>query len=110
MSDARNAEAGPPGRRRTPLADRWALDPDVVFLNHGSFGACPRSVLDAQQALRAEMEANPVAFLARGLDERLAAARAAIGAFVGADPDDLVFVPNATAGIATVLASVGIGP
>ena len=110
MSDARGAEAGPPGRRRTPLADRWALDPDVVFLNHGSFGACPRTVLDAQQALRAEMEANPVAFLARRLEDRLAEARAAIGAFVGANPDDLAFVPNATAGIATVLASVGIGP
>jgi len=110
MSDAIDTAAGPPDRRRAPLADRWALDPDVIFLNHGSFGACPRSVMDAQQALREEMEANPVAFLARGLDERLAAARAAIGAFVGADPDDLVFVPNATAGIATVLASVGIGP
>jgi isopenicillin-N epimerase len=82
----------------------------VVFLNHGSFGACPRAVLDAQQALRAEMEANPVAFLARGLEDRLAAARAAVGAFVGADPDDLVFLPNATAGIATVLGSLRIRP
>ena len=110
MSDAIDTAAGPPDRRRAPLADRWALDPDVIFLNHGSFGACPRSVMDAQRALREEMEANPVEFLARRLDDRLAAARAASGAFVGADPDDLVFVPNATAGIATVLASVGIGP
>ena len=110
MSDTQDAAANPAGRRRSPLADRWALDPDVVFLNHGSFGACPRSVLDVQSALRAEMEANPVAFLARRLEDRLAEARAAIGAFVGADPDDLAFVPNATAGIATVLASVGIGP
>ena len=110
MSHPRDSEAGPPARRRALLADRWALDPDVVFLNHGSFGACPRTVLDAQQALRAEMEANPVAFLDRRLEDRLAAARVAIGAFVGADPDDLAFVPNATAGIATVLASVGIGP
>jgi len=82
----------------------------VIFLNHGSFGACPRAVLAAQQALRAELEANPVAFLGRQLDDRLAAARAAVGAFVGADPDDLAFVPNATAGIATVLRSLEIGP
>ena len=110
MSDARDAVQRAPVRRRPPLAARWALDPDVVFLNHGSFGACPHGVLAAQQALRAEMEANPVAFLARRLDDRLAAARAAIGAFVGAEPDDLAFVSNATAGIATVLGSFGIGP
>jgi isopenicillin-N epimerase len=95
---------------RSPLADRWALDPGVVFLNHGSFGACPRAVLAAQQGLRAELEANPVAFLGRQLDDRLAVARAVVGTFVGADPDDLVFVPNATAGIATVLRSAEIGP
>ena len=111
---ALSPRGAPAGRPRcappSPLADRWGLDPDVVFLNHGSFGACPRAVLAAQQALRAEMEANPVAFLARELENRLAAARAAVGAFVGADPDDLVFVPNATAGIATVLGSLRIGP
>ena len=95
---------------RSPLAERWALDPGMVFLNHGSFGACPRAVLAAQQALRGELEANPVAFLGRQLDDRLAAARVAVGSFVGADPDDLAFVPNATAGIATVLRSAEIGP
>ena len=100
----------PPRGPRAPLAARWDLDPAVIFLNHGSFGACPRAVLVAQQALRAEMEANPVAFLGRGLEDRLAAAREAVGAFVGADPDDLAFVPNATAGIATVLGSLDIRP
>jgi isopenicillin-N epimerase len=106
--DAGGAPRRPPATPHLPLpprpslADRWALDPGIVFLNHGSFGACPRAVLAAQQALRAELEANPVAFLGRQLDDRLAAARVAIGAFVGADPDDLAFVPNATAGIATV--------
>lgn len=111
---AGSSRAGPaprlPRPPRSPLAGRWVLDPDIVFLNHGSFGACPRAVLAAQQALRVEMEANPVAFLARGLDDRLAAARAAVGAFVGADPDDLVFVPNATAGIASVLGSLALAP
>jgi len=95
---------------RAPLAERWALDPDLVFLNHGSFGACPRGVLAAKQDLRAAMESNPVAFLARGLEDWLAAARAAVGAFVGADPDDLAFVPNATFGIATALNALRLGP
>jgi isopenicillin-N epimerase len=86
----------------------WALDPTVTFLNHGSFGACPRAVLELQGRLRAELEAQPVRFLSRELEDRLDAARAALGAFVGADPDDLAFVPNATAGVNTVLRSLAI--
>src|SRR6266511_3540575 len=73
-------------------ADLWPLDPGVAFLNHGSFGACPTEVLRHQAALRAEMEAEPVRFLSRELDDRLDAARRALAAFVGADPDDLDFV------------------
>src|SRR5688572_12256098 len=84
----------------------WALDPTVTFLNHGSFGACPRAVLELQTRLRAELEAQPVRFLSRELEGRLDAARAALGAFVGADPDDLAFVPNATTGVNTVLRSL----
>jgi isopenicillin-N epimerase len=87
------------------LAALWPLDRDVLFLNHGSFGACPSEVLRHQAALRAEMEAEPVRFLSRELDDRLDAARAALGAFVGADPDDLAFVTNATSGINAVLRS-----
>ena len=87
------------------LAALWPLDRDVVFLNHGSFGACPTAVLRHQAALRAEMEAEPVRFLSRELDDRLGAARAALAAFVGADPDDLAFVTNATSGVNAVLRS-----
>lgn len=87
------------------LAARWALDPGVAFLNHGSFGACPREVLEHQAALRAEMEAEPVRFLSRELDDRLDAARAALGQFLGADADDLAFVTNATSGVNAVLRS-----
>src|SRR5947207_3485434 len=89
-----------------PMARLWPLDPAVTFLNHGSFGACPRAVLDAQARWRADLEAEPVRFLHRELEGRLAAARAALGAFVGADPDDLAFVSNATPGVNTVLQSL----
>jgi isopenicillin-N epimerase len=90
----------------TDLAKLWPLDPDVIFLNHGSFGACPTEVLRHQQALRAEMEAGPVRFLSRELDDRLDVARAALATFVGADPDDLGFVVNATTGVNAVLRSL----
>ena len=81
------------------LRDEFLIDPDVVFLNHGSFGACPRDVLARCQKWQLELERQPVEFLGRRLDGLLAEARAALGTYVGADPDDLVFVPNATTGV-----------
>lgn len=83
----------------------WALDPAVDFLNHGSFGACPRAVLAAQQALRAELERQPVRFFDRTLPPRLEAARGRLAEFLGADREGLVFVPNATTGVNAALAS-----
>ena len=88
------------------LARHWGLDPAITFLNHGSFGACPRPVLDVQQAWRDQLEAEPVRFLGRELNGRLATVREALGDFVGADPDDLALVTNATGGANAVIRSV----
>jgi isopenicillin-N epimerase len=84
----------------------WPLDPDVTYLNHGALGACPWPVLNAQSEWRARMEAEPVRFMDTELEGHLDRARAALGEFLGANPDDLVFVPNATTGVNTVLRSL----
>jgi isopenicillin-N epimerase len=88
----------------------WPLDPSVAFLNHGSFGSCPTAVLQFQQALRDRMEREPVRFLVRELGPLLIQARAALAEFVGARLEDLVFVPNATSGVNTVLRSLSFEP
>ena len=91
-------------------ARHWLLDPAVDFLNHGSFGATPRPVMDAQTRWRALMEREPVRFMVEAFEPALDAARAALGAFVGADADELAFVTNATAGCNAVLRSLDFSP
>jgi isopenicillin-N epimerase len=91
-------------------AHYWPLDPRVDFLNHGSFGATPRPVLEAQQSWRLQLEHEPVRFMVERLEPALDVARAAVGEFVGADPDDLAFVTNATTGVNTVLRSLTFEP
>jgi isopenicillin-N epimerase len=88
------------------LSRHWLLDPDITFLNHGSFGACPSPVLDAQLRLREQMEREPVRFMTQEAPQLLADARENLGAFVGASPEGLAFVSNATTGLNAVLRSM----
>ena len=88
------------------LSSHWSLDPDVVFLNHGSFGACPTAVLEYQRELQQRLERQPMDFMVRELEDLLDDARASLAAFVDCAAEDLVFVPNATTGVNAVLRSL----
>src|SRR5262245_28790291 len=88
------------------LSKHWALDKETVFLNHGSFGACPIPVLQKQDAYRARMEANAMNFMLREVEDLLWASKESLAKFVGAKPEDMAFVNNATIGVNTVLNSL----
>ncbi len=81
------------------MRSEFLLDPEVVFLNHGSFGACPRPVFERYQAWQLELERQPVEFIARRQADLLDEARARLADYLGAEVSDVVFVPNATSGV-----------
>ncbi|HYC91994.1 MAG TPA: aminotransferase class V-fold PLP-dependent enzyme [Thermoanaerobaculia bacterium] len=90
------------------MKQHWTLDPGVTFLNHGSFGATPRVVLEKQNEYRAQMEREPVRFFVRELEPLLDHARRHLASFLEADPAGVAFVPNATAGVNAVLRSLDL--
>ncbi len=92
------------------LRELWTLDPAVTFLNHGSYGACPKAVLDMQAEYRARLERQPVQFLGREVEALLTEARETVGEFVGVPGRDIGFVSNATGGVNTVLRSLRFAP
>jgi isopenicillin-N epimerase len=93
-----------------PHLSSWALDRNVIQLNHGSFGATPLPVLAAQDFWRRKFEANPTGFVVNVLEPAIDSARTALAALVGAEPADLVFVTNATMGVNTVVRSIDFRP
>ncbi|WP_442484245.1 aminotransferase class V-fold PLP-dependent enzyme [Aeoliella sp. SH292] len=92
-----------------PAARHWRLDPRVTYLNHGSYGACPTAVLDAQAKWRDQMEADAVSFFARGLFDMLDRSRRALAAEFGGEAGDYVFCRNATTAVETILENVARG-
>lgn len=86
----------------------FLLDPSYAYLNHGSFGACPREVFEAYQGFQRTLETQPVRFMQRELAERLATARATLSEFVGASPDEVVFVPNPTFAVNEIAKSLDL--
>lgn len=92
------------------LADLFLVRRDIAFLNHGSYGACPRPVFETYQAWQRELENQPVEFISRRMRGLLAEARGALGDYVGTAADNLVFIPNATWGENAVARSLALQP
>jgi isopenicillin-N epimerase len=91
------------------FTDLFFLDPKITFLNHGSFGAAPKCVIKAAQDWQLQLEQQPVKYF-REAPEQLSAARKGLGAYIGSDADNLVFVPNATYGINVIVHSLKLNP
>lgn len=90
------------------MKEHFLLDPDIIFLNHGSFGATPRPVLAACQDWQERLERQPVRFFVDELLAELKHARQVLGNYLDADPDDLVYVPNATYGVNIIARSLSL--
>ena len=89
---------------------QFLLDPDVVYLNHGSFGACPAPVFAYYQSMQRELERNPMRFIAERLPELLTGARGALATYLGAQTDDVVYFVNPTSAARTAVRYLDLQP
>ncbi len=93
------------------MKSHWQLEPGFTFLNHGSFGACPTQVLEAQTEWRERLERQPLQFLVRDLPGLLDEARSVLANFIGVPcPEDIAFISNTTSGVNTILQSIAWAP
>lgn len=92
------------------LKEYFLLDPEIIFLNHGSFGATPKPVFEEYQAWQRRLERQPVLFLGREFNKLMEGARRALGEYLHADGNDLVYIPNATHGANIVARSLDLKP
>ena len=92
------------------MKDLYLLNPEITFLNHGSFGACPKPVFEEYQRWQHKLEQQPVEFMARDIYDYLKEARDSLGKFVGCSGDDLVYVTNPTTAVNTIIRSLDFGP
>src|ERR1700720_971340 len=97
-------------QRHLALRDQFLLDPDYVFLNHGSFGACPRPVFERYQAWQRELELRPIEFLGRSVRGLLAGSRGRLAEYLRVGHDDVVYVSNVTTALNIVARSLPLEP
>ncbi len=90
------------------LRSQFLLDPDIVFLNHGSFGACPKPIFEKYQEWQRVLEARPVKFQTEELFAHLETSRRALGEYINCDKDDLVYFPNPTHAVSNMIPSLNL--
>ena len=90
------------------LKNNFLLDPSITYLNHGSFGACPRPVFEAYQRYQLELEREPVNLLQRNFCEKMKTARSRLAGFLNCGTDDIAFVRNTTYGLNVVARSLSL--
>lgn len=90
------------------MKTQFLLDPTITFLNHGSFGACPRPIFEEYQRFQKELETEPVYFLIKKQKEYLQLAKNSLAKFVGCNPNDFFFTPNPTTAINTIMRSLNL--
>jgi isopenicillin-N epimerase len=88
------------------LSSQFLLDPSIIFLNHGSFGACPKPVFDQYQHWQRKLEEQPVLFLGRQYHDRIRKAIQPLAEYLGTSHNNLVFVPNSTFGVNLIARSI----
>src|SRR5947209_5782629 len=92
------------------LKDEFLLDPNIIYLNHGSFGASPRPVFEVYQQWQRELECEPVDFIGRRAGALLSDARSKLAAYIGAEASEVVYFPNPTTAANMVIRSLTLGP
>ena len=92
------------------MKSQFLLDPSITFLNHGSFGACPKPVFEEFQRFQRELESDPVHFIQKKLPQYLKQAKLPLAKFIGSDTEDFFFVPNPTVAINTIMRSLKLQP
>jgi len=85
------------------LRPLFQLDPEITFLNHGSYGACPKPVFEAYQSYQQTLEHQPIQFMKDEVYDLLERSRTALASYVHCDKDDVVYVPNPTHAVASVI-------
>ncbi len=97
-------------RMKNNISNQFILDPDITFLNHGSFGACPKPVFNDYQHWQKKLEQQPVLFSTEIVYEQLRQSRTALGDFVGCDEQDLIFFQNPTTAVSNIIFSLDLKP
>ena len=96
--------------KNSPNQSQFFLNPDIIFLNHGSFGACPKPVFEQYQLWQSKLEEQPVLFLGRQYHDLIRKAIHPLAEYLGTSPGNLVFVPNATFGVNLIARSLNLQP